>query len=115
MDPKTAPLSNGGATVWPSYPAVSALFQIGKPAANELLSAIQAGRSAELRANSTKAYMYIYRDNLSLGIQALKSAELQATTEDERRRLSAARQELTNHCKARGEKEAEACRAAAAV
>src|ERR1700688_2762325 len=27
LDPKTAPLPNGGATVWPSYPAVGALFQ----------------------------------------------------------------------------------------
>src|SRR5580692_406182 len=114
MDPKTAPLPNGGATVWPSYPAVSALFQIGKPATIELLSAIQTGGSPpKIRENAVDAYASIYRDDLPSGIRALKTAELLAKTEDERRRLSEARQKLIAYCNARGEKEAEACRSAA--
>lgn len=114
MDPKTAPLPNGGATVWPSYPAVDALFQIGKPATIELLSAIQVAESPKILKNAVRAYADIYRDDLSSGIRALKTAELLSKTDDERRRLNKARQELVDECNARGEKEAEACRYASA-
>jgi len=114
MDPKTAPLPNGGATVRPSYPAVSALFQIGKPATIELLSAMQVAEPQEVRRNAVRAYADIYRDDLSAGIRALKAAEPLAKTEDERRRLSDALHKLVDECNARGEKEARACRSAAA-
>ena len=114
LDPKTAPLPNGGATVWPSYPAVGALFQIGKSATIELLSAIQGGESPRIRENAVNAYEYIYRDDLSSGIRALKTAELLAKTGDERQRLNEARKKLVDACNARDEKEAEACRSAAA-
>lgn len=114
MDPKTAPLANGGATVRPRYPAVSALFQIGKPTTVELLSAIQAGESPKIRENAVRAYADVFRDDLSSGIQALKTAELLAKTDDERGRLNEARQKLITECDARGEKEAQACRYAAA-
>jgi hypothetical protein len=44
----------------------------------------------------------------------LKTAELLAKTDDERSRLDEARQKLIAECDARGEKEAQACRYAAA-
>jgi hypothetical protein len=115
MDPETAPLQNGGATVRPSYPAVGALFQIGKSATIDLLSAIQAGGSSpKISENAVRAYASIYRDDLSSGIRTLKTEELRAKTDDERRRLSQARQKLIDACNARDEKEARACRYAAA-
>jgi hypothetical protein len=114
LDPKTASLPNGGATVRPSYPAVGALFQIGKPATIALLLAIQSGDSATIRENAVKTYEYVYRDDLSSGIRGLKTAELLAKTDDERRRLNEARQKLIDECNARDEKQAQACRYAAA-
>jgi len=114
LDPKTAPLPNGGATVRPSYPAVSALFQIGRPATIELVSEIQSGESPKLRENAVRAFADIYRDDLASGIRTLKTAELLAKTDDERRRLTDARQKLIDECNARGENEAERCRNAAA-
>jgi hypothetical protein len=113
LDPKTAPLPGGGADVRPSYPAVSALFQIGKPATIELLSAIQSGGSSEFCKNAVRAYADVYRDDLSSGIRALKTAELLAKTDDESGRLNEARQELIDECDARDEKQAEACKSAA--
>jgi hypothetical protein len=114
MDPETAQLPNGGATVRPGYPAVSALFQIGKSATTDLLSAIQAGASSpKISENAVRAYASIYRDDLSSGIRTLKAEELRAKTDDERRRLSQARQKLVDDCNARDEKEARACRYAA--
>jgi hypothetical protein len=109
LEPKTGLLPNGGATVRPRYPAVSALFQIGKPATLELLSAIQAGGSPKIRENAVRAYESVYRDDMPSGIGVLKTAELLAKTDDERQRLKEARQKLIDACSARGEKEAEAC------
>jgi hypothetical protein len=114
LDPKTGLLPNGGATVWPSYPAESALFQIGKPATIELLSAIQSGGSPKIRENAMSAYESVYRDDLWSGIRGLKTAELLAKTDDERHRLHEASQKLIDACNARDEKQAEACRNAAA-
>ena len=114
LDPKTGLLPNGGATVRPSYPAGSALFQIGKPATIELLSAIQAGESPKIRENAVKTYQSVYRDDLPSGIRLLKTAELLAKTDAERRRLSEARQRLIDACNARGEKVAESCSYASA-
>jgi HEAT repeat protein len=82
LEPKTGPLPNGGATVRPSYPAVSALFQIGKPAAIELLSAIQAGGTPRARENAVRAYADVFRDDLSSGIRAIENSR--ATGKDRR-------------------------------
>jgi hypothetical protein len=114
LDPATAPRPGGGADVRPYYPAVSALFQIGKPAASGLLSAIQAGESPATRENAVKAYEYVYRDELWSGIRELRKTRSLAKTDEERRRLNKALQKLINECNARDEKEAQACRYAAA-
>ena len=114
LEPKTGLLPNGGATVRPRYPAGGALFQIGKPATLELLSAIQAGGSPKTRENAVKTYESVYRDDLSSGIRILKTAELLAKTEEERRRLNEARQKLIDACNARGDRSVEACNDAAA-
>lgn len=114
LEPKTGLLPNGGATVRPRYPAVSALFQVGKPATIELLSAIQSGGSPKIRENAVRAYADVYRDDLWSGIRGLKTAELLAKADDERRRLEEARRKLMDECDAGDEKQVEACRSAAA-
>ena len=114
LEPKTGLLPNGGATIRPRYPAVDALFQIGKPATIELLSAIQAGDSPKIRENAVKAYEYVYRDDLSSGIRGLKTATRLAKTDDERRRLNEALQKLLDACNAGDETGAQACGYAAA-
>ena len=113
MDPATAPQSGGGADVRPDYPAVTALFQIGKPATRELLSAIEAGKTAKIRENAAIAYMLIYRDDLASGIRLLKKEELTSGTPAHRRRVSDALQMLIDDCNGRSGKEAEACKNAA--
>lgn len=113
MDPKTGPLPGGGATERPSYPAGGALFQIGKPAALQLLSAIQGEASPQFHKNAVDTYSAIFRDDLSEGIRALKTAELLAKTEDERHRLNDARQVLMNQCSHRDEQQSQACKSAA--
>jgi len=110
MDPKTAPLPNGGATVRPSYPAVTAIFLIGKPAVIQLLSAIQTGASAKFRKNAVRAYADIFRDDLSSGIRGLKTAELLAKSDDERHRLNEALHELMDECNNRDQQAAQACK-----
>jgi hypothetical protein len=113
VEPGTGPLLNGGATIRPRYPAVDALFRIGKPATVELLSAIQAGKSPQIVTNAVRAYEDVYRDDLWDGVRGLKTAEILAKTDDERRRLNDARQELMRACNARDEKESQECQNAA--
>lgn len=75
VDPATLPRPDGASDVRPDYPAVAALFQIGKPATHELLSAIQASESSIIRENAAKTYMFVYRDDLASGIRQLKKNE----------------------------------------
>jgi HEAT repeat protein len=110
LDPSTAPLPGGGMTVRPDYPAVSALFQIGKPATVDLLSAIQEVKSPRAVENAIQAYEYIYRDDLASGIRGLQTAELLAKTDNQRRRLLEARQKLIEACNSGDEEEAQKCK-----
>jgi len=112
LDPATAPLPSGGAVVRPNYPAVSALFQIGKPARVELISAVQNGRLPKLFENAWKTYEYVYRDDLASGIRELQAAMALAESEGERRRLENACQKLAEACKSGGKAEAQACETA---
>jgi hypothetical protein len=114
LDPETAPDPNGGATVRPRYPAIDALFLIGKPATSELILAIQSGKSPKIRDNAVKAFEYVYRSELSSGVRELKSAERLANDAEERRRLDDARRKLFAACSARDEEQAKACRTAQA-
>jgi hypothetical protein len=110
VDPATLPPSGGTAYLRPDYPAIAALFEIGKPATLDLVSAIQASDSATLRENASKAYMFVYRDDLAAGIHQLKKEKLTARSPDARRRLSEALKMLIDACRGRSEKEAQACK-----
>ena len=113
LDPKTGPLPNGGATVRPNYPAVDALFQIGKPATADLISSLEIDASPEVRVNALHAFEYIYRDDLWNGIRALGTAKRIAKSDEARRRLNDASKELMDDCKGRGEEAAKECENAA--
>ncbi len=110
VDPATAPSPDGSAFTRPDYPAVDALFQIGKPATRELVSAIQAGESSKIRENAANTYMFVYRDDLASGIRLLKKEELLVQSADARSRLRDAVQMLVDACNGRGGKEAEQCK-----
>jgi hypothetical protein len=114
LDPATVPEPDRAVDVRPSYPAVTALFEIGKPSTSELLSAIKAGESLKIRENAARAYMFVYRDDLASGIRLLKKEQVTVGSADDRRRLNDALQMLVDDCNGRGEKEAEACKDAAA-
>jgi hypothetical protein len=111
-DPATLPRPDGFATVRPDYPAVDALFLIGKPATLELLSAIQIGKTPVARQNAAKAYLFVYRDDLAMGIRILKREELIAKSESDRAGLREALKILTDDCRSRAEQDAESCKSA---
>jgi hypothetical protein len=110
VDPATLPGPDGGADVRPSYPAVSALFQIGESATGRLLATIQTSESQKTRENAAKAYMYIYRDDLAKGIRLLRKEQLRSKDSSSRRKLSDALRMLVNACEGRTKQEAQACR-----
>jgi len=110
VDPATLPGPDGGADVRPSYPAVSALFQIGESATGRLLATIQTSESQKIRENAAKAYMYIYRDDLAKGIRLLRKEQLRSKDSSSRRKLSDALRMLANACEGRTRQEAQACR-----
>jgi hypothetical protein len=113
VDPATLPSPDGFAVIRPDYPAGGALFQIGKPATRELLSAIQASESSTIRENAAKTYMFVYRDDLASGIRLLRRKELIAKSADARRRLTDALRMLMDACDSRNEQEAQPCKDAA--
>jgi|SRR5712671_2478927 len=108
-DPATLPPPGGAAYVRLEYPAVAALFEIGKPAARELMSVIQDSESSTIRQNASRTYMFVYRDDLASGIRQLRKEKLIARSAAARRRLSDALQMLMDACNNRGEQEARAC------
>ena len=112
VDPATLPGPGGGADVRPSYPAVTALFQIGESATGGLLATIQTSESQKIRENAAKAYMFIYRDDLAKGIRLLRKEELRSKDSSNRQRLSNALRMLVNECDGRAKKEAQECRSA---
>ena len=109
VDPETSPHSGGFADVRPEYPAVSALFQIGKPATRELLSDIQGSGSPKVRLNAAKAYQAIYRDDLASGIRLLRIEELAANSTDAQSRLRKVLRMLVEDCTHRSEQESQTC------
>jgi len=109
MDPATAPRADGGADVRPRYPAVTALFLVGKPATRELLEAIQDGETEKLRENAVNAYLFVYRDDLASAIRLLKKQHASARSAEGRSRLSNALQKLIDDCNGRAEQEKQAC------
>jgi hypothetical protein len=113
VDPATLPPAGGTAYVRADYPSVAALFLIGKPAAPELMSAIQASESSTIRENAAKTYMFVYRDDLASGIRQLKKQEMIVKSADARRRLSSTLKMLADACSGRSEAEAQLCNNAA--
>lgn len=114
VDPTTAPRPDGFADKRPAYPAVDALFLIGKPATADLLSAIQNSELPLIRRNAVKAYEAIYRDNLALGLHILKTSEQAASSAERGNRLRQAREILADDCAHRREEEALMCQKAVA-
>jgi hypothetical protein len=113
VDPATLPNPDGSADVRPQYPAIAALFQIGKPATHEILSAIQTGGSQTVRQNAVRTYQAVYRDDLASGIRLLKKEELVAVSSDARHRLRDAAELLIDDCSRRSEPEAQRCKTVA--
>lgn len=73
------------------YPAVSALFQIGKPALPALVKVIEGSESNSLEnQNATYAVQSIFRDNLREGVKYLREAATQSFTRLMAQRLSTA-------------------------
>lgn len=112
VDPATAPTPDGFADKRPDYPAIGALFLIGKAATANLLAAIQASESPIIRRNAAKAYQAIYRDNLALGIHILRTSELVATSAEHENRLREVREILAEDCAHRPEEDALMCKEA---
>jgi hypothetical protein len=113
VDPGTSPRPDGFSDVRPVYPAVGALFLIGKSSTRELLATIQRGDSPIIRQNATKAYQAVYRDDLASGIRLLRNEELAANLPDGQRRFQKVQKMLIDDCRGRGEEERQACNAAA--
>lgn len=113
VDPATKHPPGGPAFVRPDYPAVAALFQIGRPAAQELLSAIQLTASPTIRENAQKTYLFVYRDDLASGIRQIKQAERAASSVEARRKLQVTMQMLMDACNGRPEHDAQLCKDAA--
>lgn len=113
VDPSTRPRSDGFSDLRPVYPAVAALFRIGKPATSELLEAIQQGQTPVVRQNAAKAYQAIYRDDLASGIRLLRNEALAAGSAEGERRLKKTLELLANDCRGRSVEESRACITAA--
>jgi hypothetical protein len=93
------------------YPAVSALFEIGKPAVPALLSTIANDTtSVDARNNAVRAEMLIYRDTPVDGIRALKGAAGNASSPADAERINGAIQSALKWC---GRHRQAECRAAA--
>jgi len=89
-------------------------FQIGQPAASELMSAIGTSESAIIRQNAARTYLSVYRDDLASGIRQLKKEGLIVKSSEARHRLSETLAMLIDDCNNRTESEAQSCRDAAA-
>ena len=111
VDPATRPRPDGSSDVRPAYPAVEALFRIGKAATIELLSAIQYGKSPIARENAAKAFQAIYRDDLATAIHLVRNEELASSSAIGQRRLQEVLHLLIEDCSGRTKDEAESCRA----
>jgi len=73
------------------YPAVSALFQIGKPALPALVKVIEGFESNSVEnQNATYAVQSIFRDNLPEGVKYVREAATQSFTTLMAQRLSTA-------------------------
>lgn len=110
VDPATLPPPGGTAYVRPDYPAISALFEIGKPATSELISAIEGSDSQTIRQNASNTFMFVYRDDLAAGIRQLKKEQQAAKSADTRHRLNEALEMMLEACNSRSEQEARACK-----
>jgi hypothetical protein len=108
MDPSTGAAPAGGSFKRPNYPAISALFVTGKPAAPWLLSAIERTGSELLQKNASLTYSFIYRDELAEGIQKLKERQGRAEPRGSAQ-LARALQMLSDFCKAGRREEAAKC------
>ena len=113
VDPATRPKPNGFSDRRPVYPAVDALFQIGKVAAGALLEVIAGGKSPIRRHNATAAYQAIFRDDLAAGIRLVRNEASESPSPEARRRLREMMETLADDCRGRSEEEARACNAAA--
>ena len=112
VDPATAPRPDGFANKRTDYPAIAALFLIGKAATANLLSTIRISESTVIRLNAAKAYQAIYRDNLALGIHILRISEPAAKSAGQENRLREVRKMLAEDCSHLREEEALMCKKA---
>jgi hypothetical protein len=70
------------------YPAIGALFQIGKPALPALVKVIETHESDSLTSeNATLTIMLIFRESPAKGIDFLNQAALDASTQQAKQRL----------------------------
>lgn len=97
-------------TVRPDYPAIDALFQIGKPAARELLSAVEDSPSPTIRQNAAKTYTFVYRDDLAGGIIAAKTDKPIVKSSDARQRLDELVKMLLDDCSHGSGQQFQSCR-----
>lgn len=71
------------------YPAVGALFEIGKPSLPALIEVIKTHDSNSLEgSNAWRAVMIIFRDTPSSAVEYLRKAGAKASSPEARRRLS---------------------------
>ncbi len=114
LDPATAASPGGGADVRPRYPAVTALFEIGKAASQEVLVAIERSHDLTIRRNATLAYNLIYRDDLASGIRRVERDESRSNSAVGRQHLRDLLTLLLQDCNGRTREEAEGCKNAVA-
>jgi hypothetical protein len=82
-----------------AFPAVPALFAIGKPAVPTIVTALRGEHLSDLaRQNAIRALVLIYRDNPPDAISVLKKAETNLTSPAEGPRLQSAQRQAAKLC-----------------
>jgi hypothetical protein len=81
------------------FPAVSALFSIGKPAVTPLIATLKSGQMSETaRQNGIRAILAIYRDDPPQAVVALKNAAAAAHSEAEAVTLEQCAKDAVSRC-----------------
>lgn len=81
------------------YPAVEALFSIGKPAVPAIVSTLAGGKTSDIsRENALLTLVEIYREDPSLVIPLLKKAAEGAKTSVEAARLQSSARDVIKYC-----------------
>jgi len=81
------------------YPAVSAIMSVGLPAVPPLVAKLGGGQMSQIaRYNGLRTLGFIYRDNPTEAIRALKLAAAKAEKPDEAYRLNSCAKDLVPFC-----------------